>query len=86
MLEKITGDEEDAYKKRCVVVAVPCREPLRSVSADGRPIEDSRSTQQTIRELEEKGYRVVPTQEHTQPGQYQPRKRWYYRYIGRERG
>lgn len=84
VLEKITGDEEDAYKKRCVVVAVPCREPLRAVSAEG-PIEDRRSTQQQIRELEEKGYRVVPAQERAQPGQYQPRKRWYYRYIGRER-
>lgn len=87
-LEKLTGDEEDAYKKRCVVVAIPCREPLRSVVAEGAPRDDARSTQEQIRELEQKGYRVVPTQERAaqQPGHYQPKKRWYYRYIGRERG
>lgn len=86
-LEKLTGDEEDAYKKRCVVVAIPCREPLRSVVAEGAHVNDARSTQEQIRELEQKGYRVVPTEQRpANANQYQPKKRWYYRYIGRERG
>lgn len=86
-IEKLTGDEEDAYKKRCVVVAIPCREPLRSVVAEGAHVNDARSTQEQIRELEQKGYRVVPSEQRpANANQYQPKKRWYYRYIGRERG
>lgn len=86
-IEKLTGDEEDAYKKRCVVVAIPCREPLRSVVAEGGHANDARSTQEQIRDLEQKGYRVVPNEQRpANANQYQPKKRWYYRYIGRERG
>lgn len=84
-LEKLTGDEEDAYKKRCVVVAIPCREPLRSVVAEGGHANDARSTQEQIRDLEQKGYRVVPSEQRpASANQYQPKKRWYYRYIGNE--
>lgn len=88
-VEKLTGDEEDAYKKRCVVVATPCREPLRPVSYEpvapgGSP--ENLSTQEMIQELERQGYRVTPAPgARPTPGTYQPRKRWYYRYIGRDR-
>lgn len=84
VLERLTGDEEDAYKKRCVVVATPCREALRPVAYDGKPVaEDNRSNQEMIRELERQGYKVSSAG--VAPGNYQPKKRWYYRYIGRER-
>ncbi len=85
-VEKLTGDEEDAYKKRCVVVATPCREPLRPVSHEPKA-GDAMSTQEMIQELERQGYRVSTAGVSTPPSAnvYQPKKRWYYRYIGKER-
>jgi hypothetical protein len=90
-IEKLTGDEEDAYKKRCVVVATPCREPLRPVSYEpvppgGSVSGDNLSTQEMISELERQGYKITGTgNTPAAPGAYQPRKRWYYRYLGRDR-
>ena len=89
-IEKFTGDEEDAYKKRCVVVATPCREPLRPVSYDpvapGGGGTDNASTQEMIQELERQGYRVqTPSGGAAVTPGYQPKKRWYYRYIGKDR-
>ncbi|MDX2202647.1 MAG: hypothetical protein NW223_07850 [Hyphomicrobiaceae bacterium] len=91
-IEKFTGDEEDAYKKRCVVVATPCREPLRPVSyepvAPGGGGTDGAAVQEMIQELERQGYKVSTPPggvAPATPGVYQPKKRWYYRYIGKDK-